>query len=667
MQVLRKVLLYKYFFYILFLIIIIVSYYRVNLNINSFYGGDEHIFKLTVIDIKYQKDKDIVTFKGNEKLVSYIENLSFDVGDIVLVEGDLIKPNNNTIPNIFNYRMYLQSRGINWKLDVKEISLIHKNSNIFYKVKSLIISRIKEIPHSEYIYAFLLGDTSHIDDFIRNKYQTLGISYVLALGSLQIMMISKVLDKIKMRDKSKLILTIIIITLYILFTDKVIGVLRSGLCYIFKRILKYHKIKFKNYNIILITGIILLIINPYYIVNTGFLYSFSISLAISLLNNKIKGKYYQRLLKVSIIAFFIGLPITIYSNYEINFLAIIFSFIMVPLFNYYLFPLSIIVFFFPFLSFLFSFSIEIIENIISFFSNIDILIYIFRKPSMIIIVIYYAIIIMFFSNNRYLIILGIVLFIHHNINKIINEDLITFLDVNEGDSIVLKSNNNVSLIDTGGGKNIEYSQEIIKYIKSLGISKIDKLILTHGDYDHMKSAVNIVKSFKVNYVIFNCGEYSDLEKELIVTLNKKRIMYYNCIKELQNGNNRLLFLQTNNYNNENDNSNVIYTEINNYKFLFMGDAGINKEKDLINKYDISNIDVLKVGHHGSKTSSSISFINKTNPDYSIISVGKNNYYNHPNKEVLNNLKQSKIYRTDKNGSITINIRKNKLQIETYGP
>ena len=99
----------------------------------------------------------------------------------------------------------------------------------------------------------------------------------------------------------------------------------------------------------------------------------------------------------------------------------------------------------------------------------------------------------------------------------------------------------------------------------------------------------------------------------------------------------------------------------------MGDAGIEKEKDILNKYNINDIDVLKVGHHGSKTSSSDTFINETNPKYSIISVGKNNRYGHPNKEVLENLNNSKIYRTDEDGSIMFKIKNNKLKIVTCSP
>ena len=118
------------------------------------------------------------------------------------------------------------------------------------------------------------------------------------------------------------------------------------------------------------------------------------------------------------------------------------------------------------------------------------------------------------------------------------------------------------------------------------------------------------------------------------------------------------------YNNENDNSNVLYFIVNNYKFLLMGDAEEDKEKDILDEYNLSDIDVLKVENHGSKTSSSKEFNNDINLKYGIISVGNNNRYGHPNKEVLNNLSDSKIYRTDQDGSIMFKIRNNKLKIKT---
>lgn len=249
------------------------------------------------------------------------------------------------------------------------------------------------------------------------------------------------------------------------------------------------------------------------------------------------------------------------------------------------------------------------------------------------------------------------------------------IDVGQGDSLLLHTKESTILIDTGGKESFVRNDNssnivlptIIPYLKSLGIRSLDYLILTHGDFDHMGEAINLVNNFKVKKVIFNCGEFNDLEKELIKVLDKKKIKYYSCIKELNIDNNKLYFLQTKEYDNENDNSNVIYTELNGYKFMFMGDAGVEKEKDILEKYNLNNIDVLKVGHHGSKTSSSPNFINSINPKYALISVGKDNKFNHPNTTVLNTLSLSKILRTDIDGSVEIILTKNNYVINTCPP
>ena len=102
----------------------------------------------------------------------------------------------------------------------------------------------------------------------------------------------------------------------------------------------------------------------------------------------------------------------------------------------------------------------------------------------------------------------------------------------------------------------------------------------------MWAAINLVNNFKVEKVVFNCDEFNDLEKDLIKVLDKKKIKYYSCIKELNIDNNKLYFLQTKEYYNENDNTNIIYTELNGYKFMFMGDASITTEKEILSKYNL---------------------------------------------------------------------------------
>ena len=648
-----------------------MSLLRINYDKKSVYQQDNTSFKLEVIEKKYQNNKYSIIFSGKEKIISTINDFPYDIGDILEVKGKLVKVEKNVIPNTFNYQKYLQSRGINWKLEIEEMWLLQKNKNVFNSLKTGITKYFNNLRYREYYYAFIIGDTSYFDNNIRNSYQSVGLSYLLSIGSLQVMFIMNFIEriemKIKIKKRNKLLINIFIIIFYIFFTNGIIGVLRSGLCYILRKILRYFNIRYRGYDIILIIGGILLLFNPYYINNTGFIYSFSISLAISLLGKRIKGTYIKKSFIFSVIAFLIGMPLTIYSNYEINFLAIFYSFIFVIIFNYILFPLCIISFVFPFTSFLFYFFINFVEKVINILTKIDFFVFSFYSISFLILVIYYIVIILCLNKKKFFILLFFIIVFHININCIINNNFVTFLNVSEGDSIVLKSNNHVILIDTGGNIYSKYYLDIIKYLKSYGISKINWLIISHGDFDHMGEAINLVNNFKVEKVIFNCGEFNDLEQELIKVLDKKRIKYYSCIKELKIDSNKLYFLQTKEYDNENDNSNVIYTELNGYKFMFMGDASKTTEKEILNKYNLPDIDVLKVGHHGSKTSSGIDFINEINPKYSIISVGKNNRYGHPNKEVLDNLENSKIYRTDEDGSIMFKIKNNKLKIETCSP
>ena len=292
------------------------------------------------------------------------------------------------------------------------------------------------------------------------------------------------------------------------------------------------------------------------------------------------------------------------------------------------------------------------------------------KFSLLSLILIYVFIFLYIKYKKKILIIILIIFLLFIKNKyrFDNSLYIYFVDVGQGDMTLIKNSKHNILIDTGGLENNNYlSSQITSFLYSINTFKIDTLILSHGDFDHMGEAINLVNNFNVEKVIFNCGPYNDLEKELIKVLNKKKIKYYSCVKELNVDNNKIYFLQTKEYDNENDNSNVIYTKLNSYKFMFMGDAGVEKEKDILKKHNISDIDVLKVGHHGSKTSSGKNFINEINPKYSIISVGKNNRYGHPNKDVLNNLENSKIYRTDQDGSIMFKITNNKLKIETCSP
>ena len=676
MKKLKNILQCNYIFYVLLVLSLIYSFVFINFIIikSEYKDSDKNLYG-TVIDYKKSKDKTTIWVKGKEKvLVNYYSDINVSYGDYIYVYGVFKKPKENGNFNLFNYKRYLLSNKINYVVTVSKITIIKKNDNVFYTLKNNLLKRIESVNKSKgYILAFLYADKSLIEKDVYTKYQKIGVSHLFAVSGMHVSLISIVLLKLlnKIKERKRYIIVSIFLSIYLFLTNFTISMVRATFQFILFFINKSFKLNIDNSNLVLLLFSILVIINPYNIYNIGFLFSFIISFTLIRCSKLIKGKFIIKSLKTSLISFFSSMPVLINNFFEVNFLGIILNIIYIPFVSYILFPLSLVTVLFPSLDNILYMFISYFEKITDFFSNIKFLSFSICKMNIFLIIMYYIIFIYILKRKKslvYKIIIAIIslIFLINN-GRIVNSE-VSILDVGQGDSSLIRLKNKNILIDTGGNINYDISKNIlIPYFKSVGIKKIDYLVLTHGDYDHMGEAINLVENFKVEKVIFNCGSYNDLENELIEVLDKKKIKYYSCIKELNIDNNKLHFLQTKEYDNENENSNVIYTELNGYKFMFMGDAGIEKEKDILEKYNVSKIDVLKIGHHGSKTSSDKNFIDEMNPKYSVISVGKNNRYGHPNKEVLNNLDNSKIYRTDQDGSIMFKIKNNKLKIETCSP
>ena len=574
----------------------------------------------------------------------------------------------------------MKSKSIYFGINIYDIKVISNNKNLFYKSKTVLQNHINKYKCKNYLYTFILGDNRYLDNSVKSNYQNLGVSHLFAISGMHITIISSfmlsILKKIKFNEEKRYILTSIFILFYLFLVSFTPSALRSGIFFILLLINKYFYFHIKINNILLLTISIILFNNPFIVYNTGFIFSASITYSLIIFSNlmNMKNNYFIKLFMTSLISSLISLPISLSNYFQFNLLTPFYNLVFVPLVSIIVFPIAILSIFLKFLDIPLYLLLKILEYISNFFIRINSLIY-FYKPSFVLITVYYILIILVLKYHKktfIFLLISLILF-HYNINVLLPKSYILFIDVGQGDSILIHNKNKNILVDTGGKESLSESNysiinsTTIPLLKSLGIRKLDYLILSHGDFDHMGDAINLVNNFKVEKVIFNCGPYNDLEKELIKVLDKKKIPYYSCIKELNIDNNKLYFLQTKEYDNENDNSNVIYTEINGYKFMFMGDAGIDKEKDILNKYNISNVDVLKVGHHGSKTSSSKELINSINPKYSIISVGKNNRYGHPNKEVLETLKDTKIYRTDQDGSIMFKIKNNELEMKICSP
>ena len=676
MKKLKNILQCNYIFYVLLVLSLISSFIFINFIIikSEYKDSDKNLYG-TVMNYKKSKDKTTIWVKGKEKvLVNYYSDINVSYGDYIYVYGVFKKPKENGNFNLFNYKRYLLSNKINYVVTASKIIVIKKNDNVFYTLKNNLLRKIENANKSKgYILAFLYADKSLIEKDVYTKYQKIGVSHLFAVSGMHVSLISIVLLKLlnKIKERKRYIIVSIFLSIYLFLTNFTISMVRATFQFILFFINKSFKLNIDNSNLVLLLFSILVIINPYNIYNIGFLFSFIISFTLIRCSKLIKGKFIIKSLKTSLISFFSSMPVLINNFFEVNFLGIILNIIYIPFVSYILFPLSLVTVLFPSLDNILYMFISYFEKITDFFSNIKFLSFSICKMNIFLIIMYYIIFIYILKRKKslvYKIIIAIIslIFLINN-GRIVNSE-VSILDVGQGDSSLIRLKNKNILIDTGGNINYDISKNIlIPYFKSVGIKKIDYLVLTHGDYDHMGEAINLVENFKVEKVIFNCGSYNDLENELIEVLDKKKIKYYSCIKELNIDNNKLHFLQTKEYDNENENSNVIYTELNGYKFMFMGDAGVEKEKDILEKYNVSKIDVLKIGHHGSKTSSDKNFIDEMNPKYSVISVGKNNRYGHPNKEVLNNLDNSKIYRTDQDGSIMFKIKNNKLKIETCSP
>ena len=634
--------------------------YTSKININEDFTG-------IVTTIVKKENSFKLTIKGKEKLIVYISNIeNIELGDKVVVKGEYTLPKKATIPNNFDYQKYLYNNHIFYIMYAKELKMIKKNQNITFKIKKYILDKTSNYTNKGYLNAFIIGDKTNLEFY--ETYQNNGISHLFALSGMHISMLSLIIYKLVNKFKHKDLIVIMFLLFYITLTNFSASILRTIIFFIILKLNKKLDLNISTKNDLLITLCIIMIYNPLIVFDIGFQYSGLVTFGLIVSTKYYKKNYFYNLFITSFIALLFSVPITLYNNYELNLLSILNNLINVPLITFVIYPLSLLTFILKFLEPIYNLTINLLEfinNISSIFSlNI-----IVPKVHIIFYLIYYLLINLYIeSNNKKYVLIASLYLLSFKLKPFIDRNnYVYYLDVGQGDSSLIIYNDIVVMNDTGGTSNYNVSSGCIKLLKSLGYSHIDYLILTHGDFDHMGDSIYLINNYKVKNVILNNDSFNELETNLIKELKKKKIKYYQNVEKIPISNNIITILNTEEYDNENDNSNVIYIELNNYNFMFMGDAGVDKEKDILERHNISNIDVLKVGHHGSKTSSSKSFINKINPKYSIISDGKNNRYGHPNKEVLNNLDHSKIYRTDEDGSIMFKIKNNKLKIETCSP
>ena len=696
----KIILPFKIFVYILTIISLLISFYRSNFIVKtSSYTGKETTIEGTVIDYKKTSDKLTMTvltknknksekiianyyyannFQTNSKSTSKL-NLDIKIGDNIFLKGTLNKPSNNTIPNTFNYKKYLYYKEIYYLFTIKEIVSVNSSPNLFFKLQNFTYERTMHIDDKGYLTMLIYGKKL-IEKDTYSSLQELGVIHLFAISGLHISIFTLILEKLLARLKINHIFQTIIIFLFLFVYAALINfpssVLRALVMYVFLKIFillsKKIKINIQTYEVLLLSISFLLFINPYLLYDIGFLYSNLCAFGLIYYNDKTKN-YILKSLKTTYIACLWSLPISISLNYSYNLLSPLCNLFFVPFISFIFYPVCLLTFIFPFFLSILKFLIFLLEGFTVIFSKLSINI-ILPKMNIIVIIIYYLNIFLLSKyKSKYCHFLNlIIIYLYPWQYNLSNNLKVYYLDVSQGDASIMVSprKKEVVMIDTGGlttDPNYYTAQNIIKFLHSINIKKIDTLIISHGDYDHIGNAFYLLDNIKIKEIIFNNNEFNELESNLIKIAQTKKV---NIKKGKENIQGKLLnfqFLNTLNYDNENDNSLVTYLKYQNYSFLFMGDASVKVEDNLIKQYQLGQIDFLKVGHHGSKTSTSLAFVNMINPKYALISVGRKNKYGHPNKEALANLKNSIIYRTDILGTLEFRVADNNVDVRNYSP
>lgn len=256
------------------------------------------------------------------------------------------------------------------------------------------------------------------------------------------------------------------------------------------------------------------------------------------------------------------------------------------------------------------------------------------------------------------------------ISQNLGEMKVHYIDVGQGDSILIQVNNKNLLIDSGpkSGK-----AQLLKYLNSLNVKKLDYVIATHPHEDHIGNMADVINNYDVSKFYAPKVLQTTKTFEKMIEALKNKDLKINTIKagddslDLGDGTKVSVFAPIDDtYDNLNNYSPIIKIEYGNNSFLFTGDAEKQVEKEVLNKgYDLK-ADVLKFGHHGSSSSTSSEFFHKVNPSIGVICVGLDNSFGHPHKETLKLIKDNNLttYRTDLDGNIILISNGNEIKKST---
>ncbi len=645
-----------------------------------------------IVDVKkIYKDEFSVDISGKISLFNKSKE-SLDYGDKIIFRTTLYKPLKNANYGSFDQNSYLKKDGIFYNATLKkkrDLKIISKDNLTFWQksrvgIKEIVLKRFKNRELKGFFSTILLGERTYLDRSLKDDMLSLGIMHLFAIsgfhiGLLFIILYNIILFLIRQSlfvvkriniQKFALIFSLLFIIFYLWLIEFQTSASRAVIMiflFVMAKLLEKH---FNPLNILALAAFIILIFERGVFLNVGFYLSFMAVLTfiipIKFINDifPYKKNYFIKYMIVNLSLFIVTTPILLFVFYKVSIGQLIFNFIYIPLFSFFIYPLailSLILSSFIDSTILFSFNYQVFKKITEqltgdyfIYHPINVL-----QLSLSMIAILSFLIFIKTKNRKFLFIIILYLSILYPITRFEGVNIF-ILSVGNGDAILITDNNKSLLIDAGSalkGRNGE--RVIAPHLDYLGIDKVDYMVLTHQDEDHYGGLSYLAKHKRVKKLYLNTVFDKPLRD---INLNYELISD-NVVFNFDNIKIKLFASML--LDNKNANSIITLIKYKNYSFLFTGDATKEREREFIRKYpDINNIYLLKAGHHGSKTASSLEFLKQMNPKITVFSCGLNNRFGHPNREVLDKMKMLnlKYFRTDMSGEIHLNIKNDKIKL-----
>lgn len=650
--------------------------------------------------------KNIVQLRYKIKSASEKKQLrQLHVGASCVFEGERKEPPIARNFHGFNYRDYLYKQNIHFILEATHISECYKTSLspvqwILLLRQQAILGVTEMFPEQSgaFMNALVFGDRQQMIYEVEEQYQQFGLVHLLAISGSHIVLLMVIvyfiLLRIGLTREVATVCLIFCIPLYTILAGASPSVIRASITGVLMLIAFICSIRLSSLDALSVTAICMLIFDPYLVFNIGFQFSFVGSFALLLSasfllessNGVIRNSIY-----ISLISQLVSTPILLYHFGYFSPYSIFLNILYVPFLSLIVLPCSIVILVcIPIVPFLatglanvLSIGLNLSNDFLRYCESLPFIRLNFGRTPILLVALYCASIVSvlmvwerWMSKGIMLIASGIFLFIctcHYASPYFRESGSVTFLDVGQGDAILIRLpyDKEIYLIDTGGTirvnkeewqrKKHEFSvgnDILIPYLQKEGIKTIDKLIVTHGDADHIGAAQELLSNINVKEVVFGRKEQDAvLEKGLKKQALEKEVK----ISEVGEGeswsvNEAEFFVlaPTGKERSENNASIVIWAKLGGLTWLFTGDVEEEGEKFLIAMYPDLRTDVLKVAHHGSNTSSIAPFLSAVQPNIAIISAGERNRYGHPHKEVIERFEKMgiEIWRTDKQGAIS---------------